>query len=128
MPGGIKRNDTEIRDNGVRPLTRNNTSYSTKLNRDYNSNITCLPGSMVRPIVEEKVNLKPRKNQSSDIFNLNPQNNKENYNSFKISNRKVENTNRVFGQSNDEKKLVPNPKASRPNQIRNVFASQITFV
>jgi hypothetical protein len=65
-----------------------------------------------------------RKFQSSDIFNIKPA---VNYNSFKTSNKKVENNNRIFGQSNEEKKLVPHPKAHRPNEIRNPFVSQFSI-
>lgn len=67
-----------------------------------------------------------RRYQNNDIFNSNPIV-ANNYNSFRGSNKKVENTNRIFGQSNDEKKLIANPKSKRPDQIRNVFSSQISI-
>lgn len=129
LPGGVKRQEFEIRDDSKPITSKNYQSYSTKLNRDYNSNIACLPGSMVKRQVEERPNLKIRKFQNSDIFNTNTNYNSNvntSYNSFKVSNKRAENITRIFEQSNDEKRLIPNPKG-KPNQIRNPFISQITF-
>lgn len=123
LPGGIKRNEYEIRDDGKPITSKNYQSYSTKLNRDFNSNISCLPGSMVRQQVnvEERPRSSVRKFQNSDIFNLNTT-----YNSFKVSNKRVENISKIFGQSNDEKKLIPNPKGKQ-NLQKNTFRSQFSF-
>jgi hypothetical protein len=104
-------------------IHRSTPSYSTKLNRDYNSNISCLPGKLVKNNSNDRPTPVMRRHQTSDIFNIS-----SNYNSFKTSNRKVETVQRIFTQSNDEKKLIPHPKAQRPNVIRNVFESQITIV
>lgn len=104
-------------------INRSTHSYSTKLNRDYNSNITCLPGNLIKHNTNDQSMPVMKRHQTSDIFNINP-----NYNTFKTSNRKVETVQRIFTQSNDEKKLIPHPKAQRPNIIRNVFESQITIV
>jgi hypothetical protein len=119
----VKRSDFDIKDDGHNIVHRSTPSYSTKLNRDYNSNISCLPGQLINNPNGERPALKMRRNQTSDIFNVNP-----GYNSFNISNRKVETVNRIFGQSNNEKRLIPNPRAQRPNVIRNVFESQISIV
>ncbi len=99
------------------------------MNRDYNSNVTCLPGTMVskaRP--ETTSNRYSRKHMSSDIFNCGSNSNSNNGygNSFKMSNKKVVNS--VFNQSMQEKNLIPHPRAHRPNQIRDVFTSQIALV
>jgi hypothetical protein len=133
LPGGVKRHDVDIRDDtrSLHPPRINTQSYSTKILRDYKSNISCLPGSQLNVANTERPLVRQQKNQSSDIFNINNNNsntNIQNYNSFKISNKKVENTNRIFGQSHNEKSLVSNPKAHRPNQIRNVFESQISII
>ena len=143
LPGGVKRHDVDIRDDtrSLHPPRVNTQSYSTKILRDYKSNISCLPGSQINVANSERTLVRQQKNQSSDIFNINSNNNNskynnhsnsntnmQNYNSFKVSNKKIENTNRIFGQSHDEKRLVSNPKAHRPNQIRNVFESQISII
>jgi hypothetical protein len=114
----------EIKDESVNVPLKNLNSYSVKLNRDYNSNISCLPGKLVN-IQDERRIIKERKFQTSDIFNQQPHNN---FNCFNVSNRKVQTSNRIFGQSNNEKKLIPHPLAHRPNQIRDVFRSQISIV
>jgi hypothetical protein len=114
----------EIKDDNKAVPLKNLNSYSVKLTRDYNSNISCLPGKLLNTQDEKRI-LKERKFQTSDIFNQNPQNN---FNCFNVSNRKVQNSNRIFGQSNDEKKLIPHPLAHRPNTIRDVFRSQISIV
>ncbi len=118
----MKRNDNEINDDGKPKIGKNNESYNTKIFRDYNSNVSCLPGSMVKQpqINDIPISNKARKNQTSDIFNTNPA-----INSFKTANKRV--TNRVFNESNEEKALIPFPKANRPHQIRNAFTSQITL-
>jgi hypothetical protein len=104
-------------------IHRSTPSYSTKLNRDYNSNISCLPGNLINNSANDRPTPVMRRHQTSDIFNINPS-----YNTFKTSNRKVEQVQRIFTQSNNEKKLIPHPKAQRPNVIRNVFESQISIV
>lgn len=124
LPGGVKRNKDDIRDDRINAPQKNISTYSVKLSRDYKSNISCLPGNLVNK-ENEKHTIKERKFQSSDIFNQNPI---TNHNSFNVSNRKVQNTNRIFGQSNEEKKLIPHPLAHRPNQVRDVFRSQISIV
>ena len=104
-------------------MIRSNTqSYTTKLTRDYNSNISCLPGSYVNSQAERPILLNSRKNQTSDIFNTNTQN----VNTFKVSNKKFKS--QIFGESHNEKKLVDNGRAGRPGQIRNVFSSQIQLI
>ena len=85
---------------------------------------------MMKSIGADRILVKHRKNQTSDIFNSNSGSNSNingNFNSFNTSNRRVE-SNRIFGQSNEEKRLIPNPRAQRPNLIRNVFESQISIV
>jgi hypothetical protein len=74
--------------------------------------------------------IKNRKFLTSDIFNTNPENNNNNiqYNSFKLSNKKLENFNKFLGQSNEEKKLIQHPKAHRPCHIKNAFVSQIQII
>ncbi len=127
LPGGVKRSNNDIRDDSQTVQARNTPSYCTKLTRDYNSNISCLPGSMMNSMGADRILVKQRKNQTSDIFNSNSGNANGNFNSFNTSNRRVE-SNRIFGQSNEEKRLIPNPRAQRPNLIRNVFESQISIV
>lgn len=122
MPGGVKRSNNDIRDDTHNNIYKNSNSYSTKITRDYNSNISCLPGCLVNSSNPQTIPQKNRKNLVSDIFNT------KSINSFNTSNKRVEKDNKIFGQSNDEKKLIPNPKAHRPNVIRNVFESQISIV
>src|SRR5690606_38697217 len=86
LPGGVKRSGFEINDDN-KPIIRNvNQSNSTKLHRDYNSNITCLPGSMINCFNDRPKTTTVRKFQSSDIFNVN-QNANPNMGSFRTSNR-----------------------------------------
>ena len=124
LPGGVKRTNKLINDdNSINPY-RNTESYQTKVIRDYNSNISCLPGSKINEAVEKPL-IKNRKFLSSDIFNAN---NDNSYNSFKVSNKKIENVNKFLGQSNEEKKLIAHPKAHRPNYVKNAFVSQIQII
>jgi len=92
--------------------------------RDYNSNISCLPGSTINEVVQTPL-IKQRKFLTSDIFNSNQDNS---YNYFKVSNKKIENVNKFLGQSNEEKKLIQHPKAHRPNHVKNAFVSQIQII
>jgi hypothetical protein len=124
LPGGVKRSHCEINDDSKFASGKVNQSYSTKLHRDYKSNISCLPGSMINGYNERQKHVNIKKYQTNDIFNTNS-NTYTNYNTFKVSNRKPESSFRVFGQSQDEKKLIPNPKAHRPENIKNPFISQI---
>jgi hypothetical protein len=125
LPGGVKRSNTMINDDNSNNPYKNNESYHTKVLRDYNSNISCLPGSKINEDKQRPL-IKNRKFLMSDIFNTNPPNN--NYNTFKVSNKKIENMNRFWGQSNEEKKLIENPKAHRPYHIKNAFVSQIQII
>lgn len=126
LPGGVKRTHTEINDNAKEAKIKVHHSYNTKVIRDYNSNISCLPGSRINNLPERPVTHNIRRYQSSDIFNIGTPSS-TNYNSF----NKKANTyakNNIFAQSNNEKKLVPHPKSHRPDNIRNVFVSQIQII
>jgi hypothetical protein len=125
LPGGVKRSNTLINDDGSNNPSKNNQSYHTKVLKDYNSNISCLPGSKINEDKERPL-IKNRKFLTSDIFNTNSSNNSNN--TFNISNRKTENLNKYWGQSNNEKKLIENPKAHRPYHIKNAFVSQIQII
>lgn len=124
MPGGIKRNDKEINDNINYSRPKTHMTHSTKLQKDYNSNISCLPGTRRNTDYEKTKIVDPRKHQSSDIFNL------HNPNSLNSFNRKANSNIRqnVFSESKEEKKLVPHPKSHRPDYIRNPFVSQIQII
>lgn len=121
LPGGVKRLDNEKDDESLRVPMKNNLSYQSKITRDYNSNIACLPGATLNTFNDKPIPI--RNNQNSDIFNRNTN---IAYNSFNTSNKRVD-TNRIFAQSHIENKLLPINKAHRPEQIRNAFTSQIAF-
>ena len=77
LPGGVKRNLNEINDDKrhyeKRPLIRwdKPTSYSTKIFKDYKSNVACLPGSgtINVPDKEQRRPISTRRFQTNDIFN-----------------------------------------------------------
>lgn len=112
----------DIKDDAKPIIVKNNHSYNIKINKDYNSNVSCLPGSHVNRHSNEhkSYNQESRKHLTSDIFNTN-----NNYNSFNINNRKV--SNRNYTQSFNEKKLIDDGRSKRPAHIRNVFDSQISI-
>ena len=125
MPGGVKRNITDINDDGRPKIQRNNISFSSKMNKDFNSKISCLPGNMVNSEVANKTRVMSSKRyQTSDIFNRQPVNVNNDVNSFK----NCHNTNRsIFDESRNEKKFIDSGRTKRPEFIRNPFISQISI-
>lgn len=111
-------------------MLKNNKSFSSKIVKDFNSNISCLPGNFINSEQKEKLRMTSTKRfENNDIFNVNYSNNQNNnnhnviYNSFNVSNSKS----KIFETSNNEKRLIENPKSKRPDFIRNPFSSQITI-
>lgn len=130
LPGGVKRMEFEIKDDSMNPQIKNYHTYNKKLTQDYGSKITCIPNKQVVDDNDNRTKLSSRRYQTSDIFNQNQyqsqnQQQQQVYNSFKTCNKRIDNKRHI--ESQDEKKLIPNPKASRPNNIRNPFSSQITI-
>lgn len=117
----MKRQLNDIRDDAKPVIVKNYQSHKAKINKDYSSNISCLPGRFIHKVTEtSKYNPNSQKHLTSDIFNT-----RDNYNSFNISNKQV--SNKVYAQSFDEKRIVDDGRSKRPAQIRNVFASQLTI-
>ena len=92
-----------------------NESFSTKLYCDYNSNITCLPGSQFNVTQEKPRIISLRKFQTSDIFNTQPDTPSKNGNLF---NKK--NSSKIFGESEQEKLFIQQPTAQL-KQLENVL-------
>jgi hypothetical protein len=121
LPGGLKRDSDQIKDDN-KPLVRNNTAFTEKVARDYNSNISCLPCRLENVPVSRPYTA-TRNYQKSDIFNTQP--NVPVVNSFNQCNR---NKNiRDFKESGNEKRLIPDKLTPRPMQVRDVFRSQLTI-
>ena len=85
--------------------------------KDYNSNVSCLPGNCVNR-ERENISRTTRNYQQSDIFNLNSD-------TFKQDMRKK--NIRLQYQSENEKRLIPDKLMQKPVNIRNVFQSQISI-
>lgn len=88
LPGGEKRELIDINDDTKPVIKADKGSYTTKLHKDFKSNIACLPGSGVNTsYTQHKIGLAAYKYHSTDIFNANPCGasniNRYNYNSFK---------------------------------------------
>jgi len=144
LPGGVKRGQNDISDDKRPVIQKTSQSFSSKVVRDFNSNISCLPGNMINTEPTQKHRLvSARKYETNDIFNRQPTApgntansvsssyvHQNNFNSFKVSNSKNSSNavNRsVFEESKNEKKLIEYTKSKRPEYIRNPFASQITI-
>lgn len=148
LPGGVKRSQNDINDDNKPIIQKSKEAFNAKLVRDFNSNISCLPGNMINTEPSQRSRLiSARRYETSDIFNRNPANNTKNnlnnhnagmntttntnynnYNSFKVSNAKPPVNRNIYEESKGEKKLIDNGKSKRPDFIRNPFASQITIV
>jgi len=154
LPGGVKRNSSEINDDN-RNYEKNQESYNVKLRKDYSSKIACLPSTLKNdePIVfrtKGAQNHSKRENTHNifSTYNTVTTTNNSNYtqaytytsnnvitghyssnkeNTFNVSNKRCEKDRKIFGTSNDEKKLVFSSKSKRPEHIRNTFESQISF-
>ncbi len=50
LPGGVKRNPSEVYDNNG--IKKSNSSYFSKVMMDYNSAITCLQGPEVSKVID----------------------------------------------------------------------------
>lgn len=140
----MKRSQSDINDDKKQIVPKTNQSFSSKLVRDFNSNISCLPGNMINTEPSQKQRLiSARRYENNDIFNRQPTArvndvsagsssylNQNNFNSFKVSHAK-NNSNAVnrsvFQESKNEKKLIEYTRSKRPEYIRNPFASQITI-
>ena len=125
LPGGIKRNACEIKDN-YNPLRTNyctSESFSTKLYRDYNSNISCLPGRNKNEQRGENPTLvaqNMRKYMSNDIFNVNMNKiNPTNTNNFNVDNTRRENFARTFGESKSYLNYNRPTTGVRRNEMKN---------
>jgi len=154
LPGGFKRCQNDINDDKKPVIVKSNQSFSSKVVRDFNSNISCLPGNMINTEPSQKQRpVSSRRYENNDIFNRQPvntsytnnnygisynsnnnnnynYNSNNNYNSFKVSNAKNGNNNinrSVFEESKNEKKLIEYTKTKRPDYIKNPFVSQITI-
>jgi hypothetical protein len=144
LPGGVKRSQNDINDDKKPIIPRTNQSFSSKVIRDFNSNISCLPGKMINTEPSQKQRLiSSRRYECNDIFNRQPVAqgnnnnsgcsyyvNQNNFNSFKVSNSKnMSNAGNksVFEESKNEKKLIEYTKSKRPEYIKNPFASQISI-
>jgi len=121
LPGGIKRNVKEIKDDEKSGIKKLNHSNYSKLIKDFKSNIECLPGKMVHGKDYEKNRVCSAKRfETNDIFN---KNNNESKVQKKISMRIRNN----LEPSLKVKKFVEQTKCRRPEGIKNAFESQINF-
>lgn len=140
MPGGVKRNQEEIKDDRNFFDIKTEPSYTVKVMKDFTSRISCLPGERVdraRESFRPQKSINSYKYRDNDIFNRHADNRifdvnfvlkKTNrMNTFNENRRIFTKDNRVFGQSHNEKPLIPHPKSSRPVGIRNVFESHFTI-
>lgn len=109
LPGGVKRNENEINDNGVQCKSfcgnKSKESYQHKLLNDYNSNVACLPGCEINPIILRMRKFNGKKNEGNNIFNNTTTDVPIANNSFNISHKKKINldthlnSNSFFGKS-----------------------------
>lgn len=92
LPGGVKRNENEINDNSIQCRSfcgnKSKESYRHKLLNDYNSNVACLPGCEINPIIIRMRKFNGKKNQENNIFNNTTTNSSSIDNSFNISHKK----------------------------------------
>jgi alpha-N-acetylglucosamine transferase len=73
LPGGVKRDHNEIKDDGSFEPKKLNQSNLTKIIKDHKSSIDCLPGLFKN--VEQQTKTRPIfacKFINNDIFNINP--------------------------------------------------------
>lgn len=138
LPGGIKRNDNEIKDDRRRSLPANRgeekqrESYKAKIVNDYYTNISCLPGCPYnqRTFYKEDVPLRKQFNNrsQSDIFNLKKEQSIQNSNQeqgkrnnllFNMSHR------RIFPEKNNTTSEIK-PKSFKKDYYRN--KSNFTFI
>ena len=119
LPGGVKRKENEIKDDENLGFKKFNYANCSKLIKDFKSSIHCLPGKMMNDAEKQKTRVcSAVKYETNDIFNN------------KLQNNLVEKKNSVRIRSNLEssknvKKFVENTKSKRPENIKNMFKSQI---
>ena len=126
LPGGIKREDSEIKDD-IRPLSpKLGTAYSLKMNQLYKSKINCLPGTEKNTEKEPK-NIHMYKNKSNSLFyNKGSRNEdniqtiyKRNVNSFNVSLKKQipASRNQIFNVIHQEKLVTTYKYYKNKSQI-----------
>jgi hypothetical protein len=120
LPGGVKRSENDVKDDGNFSPKKLNQSGLYKLAKDHTSNIDCLPGKYKNEEEFKKTrSMSTRKYETNDIFNM-KQVKKElkqnkNPNKYKV---KID----VVPRSND---FPWKGKSRNPDYIRNVMESQI---
>ncbi len=57
LPGGVKRMESEIKDDEKRGFKKLNHSNCSKLIKDFKSSIDCLPGKMISDVDKPKTRL-----------------------------------------------------------------------
>ncbi len=119
LPGGVKRQYEEIRDDNKPIIVKTNHAANIKFVKDYGSNVSCLPGTQVNKLKEERL-ISARKYQKSDIFNT-----ETDYSTYRNETKRRDL--RSFVPSNNEKKLIPDKLGQKPITVRNVFQSQIVL-
>jgi len=121
LPGGVKRKENEIKDDEKLGFKKLNYANCSKLIKDFKSSIDCLPGKMINEAENKKIRVfSAIKYETNDIFNK------------KLTNNLVKKKNSIRIRNNLESsqivnKFVENSKSKRPENIKNVFASQIDF-
>lgn len=122
LPGGVKRKEDEVKDDSNAGFKKLNYANCSKLIKDFKSSIDCLPGKMINGAENQKSRVcSAIKYETNDIFNK------------KVSkNSVVQKKSSVRIRSNLEpsqnvKKFVEHTKSKRPENIKNVFKSQIEF-
>jgi hypothetical protein len=119
LPGGVKRKENEIKDDENLGFKKLNHANCSKLIKDFKSSINCLPGKMIHEPEKQKTRVSSAmKYETNDIFNK------------KFQNNLVQKKTSVRIRSNLEssknvKKFVEHTKSKRPENIKNVFQSQI---
>lgn len=120
MPGGVKRSENEVKDDGSFSPKKLNQSDFTKLIKDHKSNIDCLPGKLKN----DEQYIKTRavsscKYVTNDVFNKKPP--KINLKENKIQKKHIIDPD-LTAKSNN---FGPKGKSRRPDYIRNAMESQI---
>lgn len=128
LPGAIKRTSNEINDNYKPSVIPNQSeSHLRRVNREYNSNIACLPGSKINEEKQRNYYVCPSKikYQSSDIFGCN-ENSKDNTFNVFHKKRTVNSNVNAFADSNKHFDYNAPRTGVRRSGMKNI--SQIQFV
>ncbi len=99
-----------------------NNANCKKIIKDFKSSISCLPGKMIndKELVKSRL-CSAKKYETNDIFNINE------YQDKKGNKKETIRVRKNLEPSLKVKKLVEQTKIKRPENIKNMFQSQINF-